>query len=526
MISPVNASATADAGGVLPQSYGYKESFVEKESYSNENGKISYSYESRYEISSYRVSIGENDQNQPLVYNQSGTLNVISSNEDASLPAVDEALDNNSVDNVQATGLVSDNADLLDGAKNILSFIEQRMIQEQAAGATEEELGDIAMEGFEGFKQGFFEAKEILENSGQLNDDVQETLNIMYNQVLDGYFALKDQYVYGKEGEAVDSAEETIDATPMPTASSPSTSESASTSDASTSAPVVNNLSTLGNSSFSNNSSENVAAPRQLLSSNSQIESYNEKFKVLGNASRESLSSMIDSIGELNEAVNAEVDYGRLDRFSFELRTLDGDKVSINASNMSVFAGQLEGASEGGDAQVIAGMKETSEFSFDVEGELDEAEMTAIEDLLDQIMTLADEFYNGDIDEAFEIAMEMGYDQNEIASYSLKLRQTEQFSATAAYQSLAPVNEVADTPGTDALSRIGDYAQSVIDSLNKPENYALFDYTKLIEGISEQIDNQIKETGRPSFNEVMKDLIEQMPPVSNLGDEQELDGLS
>jgi hypothetical protein len=503
MISP---ATTSDAGGVLPQSYGFKETFVEKESYSNENGKVSYHYESHYEITSYRVSIGEKPASESLVYNQSGSLNIISSSDSAATPSDTTVDDGAAADAVAASAPISDNPNLLEGAKNILEFIEQRMIKEQASGATAEKLGEIAKQGFEGFKQGFFEAKEILEDSGQLNDDVQETLNIMYNQVLDGYFSLKDKYVYGQEGASentIGSTEQAAEEVSLPTATE-SVSESTSQSSASP------GLSPLG----SIVSAEPVAAPpRQLLSSNSQIESYNEKFKVLGNASRESLSSMIDSIGDVSGAAKAEVEYGRLDRFAFELTTLDGDKVSINATNMSVFAGRLDGGVDTEDVGVITGLKETSEFAFNVEGELDEQEMAAIEDLLNQIMSLADEFYNGDIDKAYEVAMDMGYNQNEIASYSLKLRQTEQFSATAVYQNLAPVAETSETPATDALSKIGDYAQSVLDTLKNPENYAVFDYAQLLSGLSEQIDEHIKESSRPGFSEVIKDLIDQMPPV-------------
>ena len=388
-----------------------------------------------------------------------------------------------SLSSAGAAGAVSDASPLLDGAKNILKFIEQRIASEKADGASEAELAELWEQGLKGFVQGFNEAYGILEETGQLaNEAVSESVSKMSEQVYAGFDAIYEQYI-GDSG-ANDSG-----------VNKGAVSE-------------ADNLGTVtGNASpvlFGSNKSEvnNSNSPRQFLSSGQ----LSEQFNVIGNGgSLSSNSALADLVSSLGDNIDAVIEYGRKDTFTFELKTLDGDTISINASNTAVFVGEYASATDASDEKNIEGMKDKNDFTMDVVGELDEQERVAIESLLNQVMSLADEFYNGDIDKAYEAAMDLGYDQNEIASYAINLRQTEQFSVAAAYQDLQPS---VSPDAKDVLASIGDFAQSVLETLNKPENYEFFDYTQLLRGISEQIDQQIKPASTQSFKDAVEQLVD------------------
>lgn len=392
-----------------------------------------------------------------------------------------------SISSADSVSEVSDDNPLLDGARNILKFIEQRIATEKANGADVGELAELWEQGLKGFVQGATEAYGILEESGQLSEDVSDVVGKLSDQVFAGFDAIYERYI----GDDAPSEN-----TPPLFASPPAPAVN-------TDSAVVNTVQTSGN------------GPRQFLSSGALSnggEQLQEQFKALGGAgslsSNSALSELVSSLGD----VDASVEYGRKDTFKFELTTLDGDTITIDANNTNVFVGEygnVGGSGNGNEsANGIEGMKDKSNFSMEIVGELDDQEKAAIEELLNQVMSLADEFYNGDIDKAYEAAMELGYDQNEIASYSVSLRQTEQYSVAAAYQDLQP-----STPPevNEAFDAIGDFAQSVLETLKNPENYAFFDYSQLLKGISEQIDQQIKPASTVGF----KDAVEQLVDTAN-----------
>jgi hypothetical protein len=370
---------------------------------------------------------------------------------------------------------VAETQPLLAGAANILSFIEQRLSSEKAAGASADDLQSFLDQGLKGFKQGYAEAETILGDTGKLSDVVTNTISTLYQQVMEGFDHLYNKYL-GSSG--------------------PETQLPAVTDNAAAVSTVVQ-------------------APRQFLSSVNQPVSAGEQFTMLGNNSHSALSSMIDSISDVSQLANTQIEYGRKDRFSFELTTLEGDKITIKASSTSIFVGEYSHRGLG-SSDALEGTKEKNRFSIGIEGNLNEQEVKAIDDLLQQIMSLADEFYNGDINKAYESAINLGYDQNEIASYSLKLRQTQQLGVTAAYQQWLPPSEAVASEQIDALNTISDYARSVIDTLNNPAHYQIFDYSQLLRGISEQIDAQIKPLNTSGFHDAIAALVDHMQVLNTM----------
>ena len=167
----------------------------------------------------------------------------------------------------------------------------------------------------------------------------------------------------------------------------------------------------------------------------------------------------------------AAVAYGRYEeaasnRFSFELTTADGDRVRINATSLraSLFEGAVaDGRNLDMLLQYQQAQAESNRFFFSVEGELDEDELAAINELLQQVNDIAEQFFAGDLEQAFNSAMELGYDASEIAQFSLNLQQTSVQRATTAYRGPEESGEVSLS---EQLRPLGGFAQSVLEALD------------------------------------------------------------
>jgi hypothetical protein len=376
---------------------------------------------------------------------------------------------------------------LLDGSKNILKFIEQRLAAEQASGASNEELEKLLGQGLSGFKQGFSEAEAILGNASEV---VSAAINQLYSEVIDGFEALTKQYLTN------DSAQ--IDAE--------------SSSDQSLDVPAVISSEQIDRQDNSNDSLNQVT-PTVVNKNASDI---------FGANRLSSLSDIIDSINDidaikvaqednkgflnLDDKVTASIDYRKQNIFNFEMLTADGDKVSIQASSAGAYSNNFAYDQRSDQVNPLQ-MERTSlnaAFEFNVDGELDDEEVIAIQNLLDDVLKLSDEFYNGDVSKAFEKALALDFNQQEITGFAVDLRQTEQFSVAAAYKNtpaslspssfqetsseLSPFNaELGET-----FSIIGDFVSRVYESLNKNSNnnINIFDAQELFLKMAEQLDEQ------------------------------------
>lgn len=174
--------------------------------------------------------------------------------------------------------------------------------------------------------------------------------------------------------------------------------------------------------------------------------------------------------------------------FSFQLTTQDGDVVTINAS--ALYAAQYEQASGTRGGANVSTLSfesyEESQFSLSIEGELDEDELAAINDLLSNVNDLADEFYNGDMSVAFEKAMSLGFDSEEISGFALSLTQVKSVRAIQAYQ---PEQEILKPNVMAELKPIGKFAQELAQSLTLAKEH--FSEAKaLMESLFEEFEQQ------------------------------------
>ena len=162
-------------------------------------------------------------------------------------------------------------------------------------------------------------------------------------------------------------------------------------------------------------------------------------------------------------------EYAEARDFKFELVTKEGDKVSIRASSsvgMSVAAAQDKNG-----VSVNASKSSASSFELSVEGDLNENELKAINELLGRVDKLAGQFYAGNLDEVFDKAVALGYDDQQIASYALNLSQVQIQQVAASYSAFTPDGEQSPSLANQ-LAPVGDFIKDVLSSLNVASEFS------------------------------------------------------
>lgn len=347
------------------------------------------------------------------------------------------------------------------GAATILAFIEQRLVTDLADGATAEELQSRLQAGFEGFMQGFGEAKTQLEEMGLFDGEVKSTIDRMFNDVVNGFAELADKYEL--ENPAADVELNEVPATPVAGAEVDVEA-----------APVV------------------APSPDETLNQFVEDTARNREAERLQTL----LAPTQDFYSQMEDAqLDKEESESRL--FNFQLRTTDGDLVNIRSYSDQ---GQRTQVNADGTRVDQGGM---NDFRFSVEGDLDVDELRAINDLLSQLNEVASTFFEGDVYDAYEKALEVGFDSNEIARFSLNLTQVEYSRVTNTYGSVAQAGsdklQVGDHQGVAAapvidnrVARLGAFIQQLENLRQQSEHL----------GFSGQRTRDLAEfVARPQFGE-------------------------
>ena len=146
--------------------------------------------------------------------------------------------------------------------------------------------------------------------------------------------------------------------------------------------------------------------------------------------------------------------------FSFMLTTTDGDKVRISASSLR--ASLMESYVDSlGNVQVSSEQAQRDRFQLKVEGELDADELRAINDLLSQVAVLSEQFFAGDVEQAYSLATELGFDSSEISQFALRLKHTSVQQMSQAYN--RNTAEGSKDAGR-ALHPLADYVESLLQA--------------------------------------------------------------
>lgn len=158
--------------------------------------------------------------------------------------------------------------------------------------------------------------------------------------------------------------------------------------------------------------------------------------------------------------------------FDLSVTTRDGDRLRISVAQASAswsqssFAASSDGKSTSVVGSSQSGSMRIGGWKVDVEGELDDDEIKALEKLFSQVQDLSDKFYAGDLAGAFDRAMALDMDGEQLASMSLRLTQTTVRQATDAYGAVAGQGASAVNAG------LQEYAQGLLDALRSAGDLA------------------------------------------------------
>jgi len=179
--------------------------------------------------------------------------------------------------------------------------------------------------------------------------------------------------------------------------------------------------------------------------------------------------------GSTNIAAYSERFAAQAETFDMEVTTRDGDRLRISIAQASANWSQsgVVASSNGNGSSVVAssqsGSMQIGGWQVSVEGELDDEERAALEKLFGQVQDLSNKFYAGDLSGAFDRAMALEMDGEQLASMSLRLTQTTVRQATDAYSAVAQDGGQAASAVNSSLI---DYAQGLLDALRSANQVA------------------------------------------------------
>lgn len=300
-----------------------------------------------------------------------------------------------------------------DVADRILGFVDKRLQSEAAAGASQEKLDNLLSQARQGVERGFSQAREQIEKMSMMNEDLDNDISQSFGLVNSGLDELAKKYLQSDQATAPSVEPELVN--PLP------------------------------------------AKSDQKEARRNGEDRVNESAR--GNASA------------INYRAGYEKFTGYSDQLSLDVRTKDGDliKVYFSESGASLKSGSLEAGAYGGEdrakaygsATSFSGLAYQSQYSIQVQGELDEDELSALNELFTQADDLAGRFFSGNYQDAFDAALNLDLNTNELAGFSLSLTQT-QVRQVSAYEQFSGKSGVGRGEGDGK----GLPSQRAIEQLN------------------------------------------------------------
>jgi len=164
---------------------------------------------------------------------------------------------------------------------------------------------------------------------------------------------------------------------------------------------------------------------------------------------------------------------------SLEIVTRDGDRVAVSYSAfIQTTTNQLyELDQKSAFSKSEFSAQSTTTFQFKLQGNIDEGEKEAINNLLKDVGELAKQFFQGDVQAAFNAAQDLGFDSKELKSFALDFKQSTQIQVAQTYQqteSFSPSNikqqsRAGPASAVAALSQLDDLIALAEANLNISE---------------------------------------------------------
>lgn len=200
-----------------------------------------------------------------------------------------------------------------------------------------------------------------------------------------------------------------------------------------------------------------------------------------------------------NETLSIEQRYRYSEKQSLQLElvTQEGDYVRIDIRSDFYQSGQLQGDADGLSLQ--QNQQENQFQRYIVQGDLNEQEKAALDQLLAKSADLAVDFFNGDVEQAFEQAVSLGFDSQQIAGFSLQINQQQQLQTYTEVQQLAP--QPPQQLANDQVRQLGQFVEGLSDISRYAQSFA--EPLALLTQLLEQLGVQSSGTHN-AFNDLLE----------------------
>ncbi|KGK41892.1 hypothetical protein LH51_11320 [Nitrincola sp. A-D6] len=161
--------------------------------------------------------------------------------------------------------------------------------------------------------------------------------------------------------------------------------------------------------------------------------------------------------------------FERADSFELNITTREGDQVNIRFDRSEAFQSGMAAAVDGeGNSAMVFDMSRTqsSGFSFAIEGDLNVDEIDSIQNLIRDVGQLADEFYHGDVQKAFEQVGGLSLDASQLNAFDLSMTRTEVRSMASQYQQTQQLSDAEEQSRPER--RLGQLMQQLKEQINNP----------------------------------------------------------
>jgi hypothetical protein len=362
-------------------------------------------------------------------------------------------------------------------AKNVLNFVGGAIKNAQNRGADEGELNDLFEQASSGVLRGIKLAEQDL--AGFLNEEIANGISQSKSLIEDGIANLKRDIFNPQESDLQESTQSVINTTSVSYEKQESGELSIRTRDGDT-----------VNITF-----EDI---QQFELSQRQVQQLAQEAKSDDKAvvpePIDSNIAPIAAVDTITPVTDAEVASDEL------VEQADKVQSSTNAIEQN------------------AVFYQENSFSFSVKGELDEDELKAIGQLVADANELAEEFFNGDIETAFNQALELGFDEQELSSFALQLTKVENTEVIKAYETVSRFDEDSvDSDPAKAVKPVAEYLDKLLNVLDG-SRLQLEDSKSYENVINELINKLGEDVATPDlisainrFNEFNQKLVNNLP---------------
>ncbi|MBD1582357.1 DUF5610 domain-containing protein [Pseudoalteromonas sp. S16_S37] len=141
----------------------------------------------------------------------------------------------------------------------------------------------------------------------------------------------------------------------------------------------------------------------------------------------------------------SEAQYASLsNQAEYSFTTAEGDEVKITFNDARSESKAAAYSQKGNDHGLAIGQQSNHEVSFSIviNGELNLEEQQAINEMMKDVRNVSDSFFSGAYNDAFEKAKSLNIESEQIANFTMDLRQSKTTAAISQYQQTNPVKEI------------------------------------------------------------------------------------